>query len=91
MTRPTVVSLRKLSRIAPELAEAVTVVHDSKVIGEFIPAPRPAQESTEIPAVAVQPARTRAPRTRAASEARSESAPGGAPTFRPAPKPGKKR
>lgn len=81
----TIISLRKLSRVAPELAEPVLVTHGDRIIGEFRPeAPRPAQDGES-------PARTGAPRTRAASDRRSESAPGGAPTFRPAPKPGGRR
>jgi hypothetical protein len=89
-----IISLRKLSRVAPELTESVIVVHDSRVIGDYHPraiaTPRPAQDgkadSGKPPASTVSgtsspgaPARTGASRTRAASGKRSEPAPGGAP------------
>lgn len=40
----TLVSLRSFSRQAPELREPVLVTHGHNIIGEFIPAPRAAQD-----------------------------------------------
>lgn len=88
----TVISLRKLADVAPALAEAVLVTHRDKVIGEFVPTPRSAQDPAIVPPAVAPPVRAGAPRTRAAAGLRRESAPGGAPTpFSPAPKPGSKR
>ena len=56
----TVISLRKFSRTAPGLAEPVLVTHGDRILGEFVPAPRPAQDAESR---AVAPARTGAPRS----------------------------
>jgi hypothetical protein len=43
----TLVSLRSLAREAPELREEVLVVHQSRIIGTFVPAPRAAQDDAD--------------------------------------------
>jgi hypothetical protein len=44
----TIVSLRRLARVAPELDEDVIVTHESRIIGTFIPR-RVIAAATELP------------------------------------------
>ena len=91
MSIQTIVSLRKLSRVAPGLEEAVLVTHEDRIIGEFHPAPRAAQEIAGGPSAAGEhrspggvtaPAQPEAPAKRAASRASSKPAPAGASNAR---------
>lgn len=50
-----IISLRSLARRGSEIREAVTVVHLSRVIGEFIPAPRAAQDDEDRGAKTADP------------------------------------